>query len=423
MTNNVKVGILTVLGVIVLLLVLTWKTVSVVEVQGNTLIGDFTDIAGLMESAEVKYRGFKVGKVVKIEPRAHDILVHMKVDKSLKVPKDSVFVIGFDGLIGAKYIAISPGRSDELCVSGETLHGKSSAGMVEFIDKGAAALDEAQRLLASVRMITEDPLIHKSIQESLKSFMKLSQELEKTGPKIDNIVKNVDSIVAQLKPIFEDGQFSEKTKSLIANIEQASNDLKDMTKSVRKITDDPDTEKNVREIIENLRDISEELKGSFGTEDVKKSSSKESLKDALKLAKTFSSFRAGVDADLLYSGYFQRPTVRAGAQIAFNPNQYYEVRAGEISAGQGAVLDIVQGNKLNKDLAWRWGVIQTGVGIGAEYTMWDTFSIMADVYGPDQLKSSVGTKWQFNKNWAFLSRAERMGERDGNYYVGVNVRP
>jgi phospholipid/cholesterol/gamma-HCH transport system substrate-binding protein len=148
MSNNVKVGILTVVGLVVLFLVLTWKTVSVVEVQGRELIGQFENISGLLESAEVKYRGFTVGKVVRIEPRPHDIMVHMKIDKSLNVPKDSLLVIGFDGLIGQKYIAIVPGtKTNDFCGPGAILPGKSSAGIVDFVDQGTAALEEAKKLL------------------------------------------------------------------------------------------------------------------------------------------------------------------------------------------------------------------------------------------------------------------------------------
>lgn len=422
MSNNVKVGILTLLGLIVLILVLTWKTVSVVEVRGYPLIGEFKNISGLLETAEVQYRGFKVGRVIRIEPRPNNILVHMKINKKLKIPRDSQFVVAFDGLIGQKYIAIAPGKyTGEFCKPGTILPGRSTAGIVDFVAEGTAALEEAKLLLASIRKITDDQTIRTMIIETLDNFNQLSQDLGQVGPKLENVAVGLDELITNIQPIFADGEVNQNVKALMANLEDASGDLKDMTKSVRKITDDPETEKNVRELIKNLRDISEELKGAFQDED--RSSINDSMRDTVKLAKTFKNFRAGADADLLYSGRFQRGTARIGAQVAFDPKQFYALRAGEIDAGQGAVLDIVQGNKVNKNFTWRWGIIQTGLGLGVEYTIWDKLTLMGDVYGPGNPRTSAGARWSLNKKWSLLAMLERMGEFTSNYYIGVNVRP
>ncbi|MBU0580249.1 MAG: MCE family protein [Candidatus Margulisbacteria bacterium] len=423
MSNNVKVGILTLLGLVVLILVLTWKTVSVVEVQGYTLIGDFKNISGLLETAEVQYRGFKVGKVVKIEPQPYRILVHMKIDKKLKVPRDSQFVIAFDGLIGQKYIAIVPGTfTGEFCKEGDILPGKSTAGIVDFVDQGTAALEEAKLLLASIRKISDDQTIRHMIVDTLDNFNQLSKDLGGIGPKLESVTIGLDELITGVKPIFADGQVNERLRVLLQNLEEASTDLKDMTKSVRKITDDPETEKDIRRLIKNLKDISEELKGAF-SDDETSSNWDDSLRSAAKMAKTFSNFRAGVDADILSSSRFKRGTLRAGGTIAFDPKQYYGIRAGEIADGQGAVLDIYQGNKVSKELSWRWGIIQAGLGIGAEYTLWDRLTLLGDVYGPGVTKTTFGTRWKLDRRWALVTMIERMGEYSDNYYFGVNVRP
>ena len=72
---------------------------------GNTSIGN-----------DVKINGVKVGEIskIKLDQETYMAIITSSVEKSFKIPDDSVFKISNNGFIGSSYIEIQLGNSDEL---------------------------------------------------------------------------------------------------------------------------------------------------------------------------------------------------------------------------------------------------------------------------------------------------------------------
>ena len=73
MTVLSKVGLTTVIALVVLAMIISWKSEIFLIRTGYELIGSFKSIEGLTIGSEVRYRGFNIGKVMSIDPTPKDI--------------------------------------------------------------------------------------------------------------------------------------------------------------------------------------------------------------------------------------------------------------------------------------------------------------------------------------------------------------
>ena len=91
-----------------------------VQPEGMTLTAQFDRIDGLVNGADVRIAGVKVGSVAdsSIDPASFNAVVTMRVDRSLRLPSDSSAEITSDGLLGGKYLSIVPGGADRMLAEG-----------------------------------------------------------------------------------------------------------------------------------------------------------------------------------------------------------------------------------------------------------------------------------------------------------------
>lgn len=91
-----------------------------VAADGMLLTARFDRIDGLVNGADVRLAGVKVGTVTatRIDPQSFSAEVSMRIDRALRLPSDSSAEVTSEGLLGGKYISIVPGGSETLLAEG-----------------------------------------------------------------------------------------------------------------------------------------------------------------------------------------------------------------------------------------------------------------------------------------------------------------
>jgi len=255
-----KVGLVTIMAVIVLGGMIIWKGDIFVKVRGYELIGSFQDVGGLIIGAEVRYRGFRAGKVTEIDPTPTDIKVHLQMNPGIKVPKGSQLRIAFDGLIGQKYVEVLPSGETEIIKSGSVVKGFNTLGLVDFIDIGTRNLEESKKILESVSNITSDPIIQKAAKDILiniegttnelnKIITGFSKALEKGGfedlitslstvsEAVGRVSKRLDNVIGGLEKLSSDPQFVEDIRDAAKNAKEAFAEIKKASQNANKLLD------------------------------------------------------------------------------------------------------------------------------------------------------------------------------------------
>ena len=104
------------------------------------LSAKFTSVAGLRANSAVEMFGIEVGRIERLDMDQTDqmAVAVMKIRKDAKIYDDAIASVRTSGLIGDRYISISPGGSDELLKPGSTIRDtESPTEITELIGKYA----------------------------------------------------------------------------------------------------------------------------------------------------------------------------------------------------------------------------------------------------------------------------------------------
>lgn len=113
---NIAVGVFVVLGVLALAyLSIQLGRVTIFTGGGYDVIADFPSVGGLRPGASIEIAGVEVGRVQSIGlADDYQARVVLRLNTSVKLQEDAIASIKTKGLIGEKFIRISPGASEKL---------------------------------------------------------------------------------------------------------------------------------------------------------------------------------------------------------------------------------------------------------------------------------------------------------------------
>jgi len=100
----------------------------------------FTDCSGLRSGSTIMIAGVEIGRVKQITLEDYEAKVILKLQPGVVLQKDAIASIRTKGLIGEKYVEITPGAADQMIPPGGTLHGTEPAmdleGMISKFVQG-----------------------------------------------------------------------------------------------------------------------------------------------------------------------------------------------------------------------------------------------------------------------------------------------
>ncbi len=125
------------------LLSLTWIAMRMGNMGGISqpeyeLQARFVSVSGLKEGAFVEAAGVRVGHVADIsfDSETYEALITLSIAESVQVQEDSTASIRTSGIIGDKFVKLTPGGAEELLSAGmEITETESSISIEELISK------------------------------------------------------------------------------------------------------------------------------------------------------------------------------------------------------------------------------------------------------------------------------------------------
>lgn len=133
----------TLIGAIVLavaggFLVFAYQGSQVHVGEGYTVSGKFADVSGIGLGSDVRIGGIKVGVVsgLALDPNSYEAIVSMQIRTDTRLPKDSSAAVASSGLLGEKFIQLTPGGEDKMLANGGRIEfTQSSVNLEEMIGK------------------------------------------------------------------------------------------------------------------------------------------------------------------------------------------------------------------------------------------------------------------------------------------------
>lgn len=212
-SNETKIGALTVIAVAILILGYSFLKGNDVFTTENKFFAVYSDVTGLAVAKPVLVNGFQIGRVAHLTLLpSGETLVEFKVQQKYNVPKNTLAKLDGD-LLGNKSINFILGNSKVMAESNDTLSASVKGSLAETLQpvqkKAELIIAKMDSILTSVNSIM-NPRFQKNVDRSFNSIANTLQSLEGTTQKVDalvgkqsvrinNILANVESISANLK--------------------------------------------------------------------------------------------------------------------------------------------------------------------------------------------------------------------------------
>ncbi len=360
-----KVGILTLAALIALALVIIWKTEIFMVGRGYEMIGSFDNIEGLTVGSEVRFRGFKAGKVLRIDPGPYDIKVYSVIDRDIKFSEDSTLRIAYDGIVGLKFLEVRPGTLEAIYAPPKLLYGIKTAGIVDFVDIGSQNLEETKRILESVRIMVENRELQESVSRTILTADKVATELEYLTVELRQTNQGIRDIVA-------DPNFQENVKGTIRETKQTLSSANQFFESAGKI----------------------KLRASLGID-------------------------VGSKAN----------AVRGNVDVVQSESSYFRIGMGEGPSRSPSLLDAFVASRASDRFGYRLGIISNQIGGGIAYFPSGQSALTGDLYDinnprPDQPKVRLGYEQELVNYMDLTLKADDvLNEGSRNYSFGIRVKP
>jgi ABC-type transporter Mla subunit MlaD len=240
----------------------------------------FSDAGLLQKGDQVRLNGIPIGKVDLIG-LSGDGLVNIKfsIDAGIKLRKDAKIVVGDIGLFGTNYIKVSQhytSKNPGIWDPGSTIPGAMEPGFDELLNEGHELVVQLKHTFESLNLIVSD----EEIQKDLKGvFADLKASTEQTrimfdsvDKKVNSTLDNVNSITMNLKSDVATSSTAvieaiQKLNNILADIDALSSRntenidraVKNITEMVEDFTADGKTVKDVKDLVANLREVSNTL--------------------------------------------------------------------------------------------------------------------------------------------------------------------
>jgi phospholipid/cholesterol/gamma-HCH transport system substrate-binding protein len=139
--NETIVGIFVVLGLAAIsFMAVRLGNVSLFGDNTYSLYAPFNTVSGLRIGNSVEMLGMEIGRVAafKMDQDKQQAIVELRIEKGVQVYDDAIASIKTAGLIGDKYVEISPGGGADLLHNGDTIiETESPVDIMDLVSKYA----------------------------------------------------------------------------------------------------------------------------------------------------------------------------------------------------------------------------------------------------------------------------------------------
>lgn len=238
-SNETKVGILTVLAIVLLVFGFNLLKGKSLFSSNKTIYAVYKQVNGLQPSNAVQVNGLTVGNVTSLEvldQSAGKILVTLTITKKIEIPRNSVARITSD-LLGTKAVQLDFGNANEYLKNKDTVYAAVDGSITDalkeqlnpLVKKLETTLSSVDSVLLTVNSIF-DTTTKGNLRDAIGDFAHTMQNFNRTSASLSNMMdpnkgnvqatlNNLASVTGNLK------NNNEKISNILGNAEKATKTL------------------------------------------------------------------------------------------------------------------------------------------------------------------------------------------------------
>lgn len=223
--------------ILIILLMLLWIFQDLFHKQ---ITAEFTELTPFSKNMPVYYKGFKVGKTVKIKPNKEYTATRIKI---ILFPHDLILPANVIAKIKTRdkdfdYIELEYPTSPELkkLKNGDVIEGKTSLDLKDILQQQAdagALNDVSERIVQTLDSVKDTSKALTNLFETIEDTIIQNQKnLETTSYNLAQMSKNMNSLTTKI----DDSMTQKQLKNIANKISLTSNHLEKTTKNLENIT-------------------------------------------------------------------------------------------------------------------------------------------------------------------------------------------
>ncbi|MBS1764181.1 MAG: MCE family protein [Bacteroidetes bacterium] len=207
-SNEVKVGIAVIVTIAGFIWGLNYLKGTDLFASTNKYYVVYSDINGIVKTNPVIMNGFKIGKVDNIvytADKSGKLIVTLKIDADIFVPRSSSAVIVSSDLLGSKAIELEFGEGSAPAKNGDTLMGNVESGLTEQIkplkNKAEGLVTSLDSLSLALSQLLNDNS-RNSLNKTFTNLERISSGLDQLvnadNSRLRSLISNADGVAANL---------------------------------------------------------------------------------------------------------------------------------------------------------------------------------------------------------------------------------
>ncbi len=247
-STELKVGLFAII-VIIILSYMTFKVggMPMIWEKGYRLYSVFDDVSGLDEQSRIKIAGVEAGLLEKIILENGKAKLTLLIQPDIKVYRNAVVSLRMSGLLGDRYIALSPGTSDQpVLKDGDTIAETFPAADIDILanrlTSAAAQISDLTKNVNSIFGESEKQSIRDAIQNLRVVTMNLKEISAENRIPLRNVIAQLDKFTEALGDkgpgVIDDisnvtRKLNDKGPEFIDNLNKAARELKEVIEENR----------------------------------------------------------------------------------------------------------------------------------------------------------------------------------------------
>lgn len=388
--------------------------------KGYEVQAVFGQVNGLKSGNLVRYAGVDVGKVSHIVAEGNGAKVTLFIQPAVKIPAGAMISIGSDGLMGEKFIAISPGDTEitDFLKAGDVIDGIDQQGLDHLMVTADSVLLDIQKLVQSLNAVFGDERVKNALIDSAINTNELTRNLNQMSAVmarmaitneedmrmlVSNLTlmsKSMVSAAARVDGMLADldnnGQTASDLRGAIANLNSTSRRVENMAIALEGVVTDPETAQSIKETLRNARGVTEK---------------------ADRMLRQVSDIKTEASAEVLYSAGAEQYRTNADIRIHTSPNDFFLIGVNDIGEGNKTNLQIGSGSD---KFTGRVGVFDNKAGIGLDTKLNPGLKFSVDAYDLDDLRVRLRAQYEVAPDTFFVGQTDNVNKSDEREsFVGI----
>jgi phospholipid/cholesterol/gamma-HCH transport system substrate-binding protein len=442
MTTEMRVGLFAILGVTVLLVSIAFLTGGLTLREGGyDLYVRVANAGGITLSAPVQMAGIQVGRVRSLDlTPERQAVITIRVREGVAIPTGSRFAIATAGLLGDRFITITPGPSTAPPIPPRTtVTGADPFTLEELTTRIIAVARQAEAALATLNRLVGDPELPAALSETIRNARETTDVMRRAAGNIERASETLDRSISRELPVI-----ARDLRAMAADLAESAREIRTL---VGDVAADGDTARRIRDTVsavqratQRVDKMTQDLSGVINEEQVRavRASLAEAQRAITEARQGVAEIRQGVAEARGVVGRADRVVERAGRLLpeqlsipGLLPTYHLDYELWYASARVGHDMrftllsnaprryiftwrDIGGANRIGLQIGsqvgetpalwFRYGLIDGQPGVGLDYGAAPGPVYSVDVYNLNQLTVNFYATYFFQRDWGISLR-------------------